>query len=260
MSRAVLPALRERVQGPVDGPGAPRVEEDNGVRCLRFDGTAVQSAMRLADPFALDLAYTRAMMGFLLFAADPDHILAVGLGGGSLPKFCYRELPQSRITAVEINPEVIALRDHFLIPPDDGRFRVVQADGAEYLARDDLEAEVIVVDGYDHDGLPDCLCSPAFYSNCWRALGTPGVLVVNLWGSEPNRALHLERLNGIFGGRVWWSRPRGSRNLIVYAVKNERYFPQWSRLMSRALALDGRYRLDLARVVHDLRRRPDPDG
>ena len=34
----------------------------------------------------------------------------IGLGGGSLVRFCHRHLPHSRMTVVEINPAVVALR------------------------------------------------------------------------------------------------------------------------------------------------------
>jgi len=33
-------------------------------------------------------------------------------------------------------------------------------------------------------------------------------------------------LRGIFDGRVWWSKPRNSSNLIVFAVKNDHFNPQ----------------------------------
>ena len=59
---------------------------------------------------------------------------------------------------------------------------------------------------------------------------------------------------------MWWSKPRDSSNLIVFAVKNEHFYPQWSRLMSKAQTLDKRYRLDLLWVVNNMRRREDPDG
>jgi hypothetical protein len=39
--------------------------------------------MRLKEPYALDLEYTRAMMGFLLFRREPSDIALIGLGGGS---------------------------------------------------------------------------------------------------------------------------------------------------------------------------------
>ena len=45
--------------------------------------------------------------------------------------------------------------------------------------------------------------------------------------------------------RKWWNKPRDSSNLIVFAVKNEHFYPQWSRLMSKAKTLGRRYRLDL---------------
>jgi spermidine synthase len=248
------------VQILVDGWGKPSVCDEDGVRSLHFSGGAVQSSMRVSAPYELDLSYTRTMMGFLLFNAEPQHILLVGLGGGSLSKYCYRQFPQARITTLEINPDVIALRDDFLVPPEDERFQVVQADASDYLARSDVLADVILLDGYDAEGLPHCLCTESFYANCWRALTAQGVLVANLWGGEPDRGVYLNRLRAIFDGRVWWSKPSDSSNLIVFAVKDMLFYPQWSRLMWKAQTLGKRYRLDLTWVVNNMRRREDPDG
>src|SRR5438270_10265377 len=92
---------------------------DSGLqRRLQFDLYTVQSAMHRQHPDRLILAYTRKMMACLLFNRTPARILLLGLGGGSLAKFCYRHLPDSSITAVELNPDVIALREEFHIPPD----------------------------------------------------------------------------------------------------------------------------------------------
>jgi spermidine synthase len=259
MTKRILPALRHVVQILVDGQDKPRVLDGERVRSLHFNAGVVQSSMRLSEPFELDLSYTRAMMGFQLFNTMPHDILLVGLGGGSLSKYCYRRFSQARVTTLEINPDVIALRDQFLIPADDDRFRIVQANACDYIARDDIQADIILVDGYDAAGLPACLCSEPFYAHCWKALATNGVLVVNLWGGEPNRTVYLDRLKRIFDGRVWWSRPRDSRSLIAFAIKNDRYFPQWSRLMAEARQLDARYRLDLSRVVDDMREHPSID-
>jgi spermidine synthase len=260
MTQRLRPAVRNLVRVLVDRPVTPDVHDEDGVRCLRFNSGVVQSTMRLSAPFALELSYTRAMMGFLLFNAAPRDILVVGLGGGSLPKYCYRQFPQARITTLEIDPAVIALRDDFLIPPDDERFRIVQADGGDYLARSDVQTDVILLDGYDAAGLPDGLCSESFYADCRRALQPRGVLVANLWGGEPNRALYLDRLNGVFDGRVWWSRPPDSSGLIAFATSDRHFYPQWSRLLAQAQALGARHGLDLVRVVHDMRARPDPDA
>ncbi len=260
MTKDTLPALGAYSPEPEYGQGKPYIYDDAGVRRLHFDTAAVQSSMRLSDPCALDLSYTKAMMGFLLFSAEPRHILIVGLGGGSLSKYCHHQFPQARITTLEINQDVIALRDEFLIPPDGEAFQIVHADAADYLARSDIQADVILLDGYDVCGLPEDLCTQAFYSHCWRALSAEGVLVANLWGGvSPQRGVYLERLAGIFSGRVWWSRPRNSSSLIAFALKNKRYYPQWTRLMLKAQKLGERYQLDLPGVAKDMRLRPDPD-
>jgi len=75
--------------------------------------------MRLDDPDALCLAYTRKMMAFLLFNSGPRRMLQLGLGGGSLAKFCYRHLPDALITVLEIDSHVLALREEFRVPLDD---------------------------------------------------------------------------------------------------------------------------------------------
>ncbi|MBS4095310.1 MAG: fused MFS/spermidine synthase [Sulfuricella sp.] len=230
----------------------PYVYEDKAVRSLYFSCVAVQSSMSLADPYALELGYTKTMMGFLLFNADPRHILLVGLGGGSLSKYCYQRFPNARITTVEIDPEVIALRDEFLIPRDDERFRIIHADAAEYLASADVAADVILLDGFDATGLPDCLCSEAFYTDCWRALGENGVLVANLWSGNLGHMDYLNRLDAIFGNRVWCSRASDSCNQIAFAIKGENGFPHWYALKARGQTLDEQYRLDLSWVVRNL--------
>ena len=106
----------------------PFVYENLTSKALLFSICEIQSRMRLEDPYALDLEYTRTMMGFLLFQPDPKQIAMIGLGGGSLAKFCHRHLPRARIQVVEINPHVISLRDEFHVPPDDERFRVIHGD------------------------------------------------------------------------------------------------------------------------------------
>ena len=61
------------------------VSDERGVRSLHVGGEAIQSAMRLADPFALALDYTRCMMAFLLFHPEPRRALMIGLGEARCP-------------------------------------------------------------------------------------------------------------------------------------------------------------------------------
>ena len=100
------PGTRVRVLEPTEAASAvlcqrlmsgtydkPFLVEDGKHRalCFTIDGS-VQSEMRIDDPDALVNEYTRKMMGFLLFCPEPRRVLMIGLGGGSLVKFCSRHL------------------------------------------------------------------------------------------------------------------------------------------------------------------------
>ncbi len=113
-----LPFLGLRAASSAEVVDKPIVLETEHLVSLCFDGRGMQSTMLREAPDALALGYTRTMMGFLLFQPEPACVGLIGLGGGSLVKYCYRNLPNTHLTAIEINPEVIALRDRFHVPPD----------------------------------------------------------------------------------------------------------------------------------------------
>jgi spermidine synthase len=208
--------------------------------------------MRKDAPFDLEVSYTQTMMAFLLLHPAPRDILIIGLGGGSLPKYCYRHLPNSRITTVEINKEVIALRDQFAIPPDDERFRVVHADGADYLAGRWNSADVIMLDGYDAEGIPASLASQCFFDQCALALREHGVLVANLCESDARLGVYVSRLRAAFDQRVMKVRAECDRNKIVFALKYER-MPQVRMLRDRATELEGRHRINFSSMAAQMR-------
>jgi spermidine synthase len=200
----------------------PLVRTEGDRRTLEFTPGDIQSEMRLSRPSALVLAYARAMMCFALFVPRPRHILMVGLGGGSMARFCYRHFPQARITVLELRADVIALRDQFMVPPDDARFRVVHADAAEWMARAAAEnkaiAEVIVVDGFDEAGLPPALSGPAFYGHCRSLLLPGGVLAANVFTYDPRHDAVLAALAAAFDGRICRLDKAAGNNRIVFAV------------------------------------------
>lgn len=197
----------------------PFVYDGLNSKALHFSISEIQSRMQLEDPHALDLAYTRTMMGFLLFNPEPQNIAMIGLGGGSLAKFCHRYLPQARIQVVEINPHVIALRDEFCVPPDDERFRVVRADGAQYVRYRATRCDVLIADGFDSQGLPSRLCSPRFYNDCFEMLQPGGIMVVNLHCGHPRYDTYLERIRRSFNDAVLVVNDADLSNSVVFACK-----------------------------------------
>lgn len=203
----------------------PFVYESLRCKALHFSIGEIQSRMQIQDPHALDLEYTQTMMGFLLFNPAPRSIAMIGLGGGSLAKFCYRHLPQARIQVVEINPHVIALRDEFQVPPNDERFTVIRGDGAQFVRLRATRPDVLMVDAFDLQGLPARLCSQRFYDDCADMLQPNGIMVVNLHCGHANHDRHLERIRRSFSDVVLVIDDGELSNSIVFARKGHGFDP-----------------------------------
>ncbi len=212
----------------------PFVREYEDMLSLHFNADTLQSMMSLNTPSSLEVPYTVTMMGFLLAKPNPVHILMIGLGGGSLPKFCHQHLHQAAVTVVEINPEVIALRERFQIPQDDDRFSVVCADGACFVREAKPEFDVVLVDGFDAQGQAPQLCTEAFYEDCSRTLMRKGVLVANLDNDHPAHDVFVDRIQKTFRGNCVEIRAHGSNNSILFAGKD---IPMSGRGMSLSWTL-----------------------
>ena len=230
------------------------VTERFGVRSLHIGSDTIQSSMRLARPMDLELAYTRSMMGFLLFNDSPGRVLMIGLGGGSLAKFIYHRMPAARIEVIEVNPQVVAVaRSHFHVPADDARLVVRTTDGAEWISRPGAAADAVIVDGYDGESQVTELSSQPFYEACRVRLADRGVLVVNLWGSDRRFNDYLQRIESAFPAGTLCLPAEKPGNIIVFAFRDSPGSPRWDDLAARARVLEARYGLEFGRFVSGLR-------
>lgn len=236
--------------------GKPFIIEDGQTRRLHFSLDLIQSGMRIDDPYALEFAYTRKMMAFLLFVPNPEHVLMVGLGGGSLAKFCHRHLPGARLTVVEVNPDVIALRAEFQVP-EDKRLSIIQADAAEYLPASEGDTDVLLLDGFDSKGIAPTFLNRDFYQAARRRLRPGGMLVANFAESRKYWSRHLALLNEVFAGCVHWGTVPGGDNHIAFAFAEAGCALDWGRLEQRAEALTDQFPLNFAALLYSLREGAD---
>jgi spermidine synthase len=228
------------------------VSESGGVRLLHLGGHAIQSAIRLASPDRLELAYTRAMMAFLLFAPAPRELLMIGLGGGSIARFAHGQLPRTRVTVVEINPEVVAAaRGFFGLPTDDARVKVLVADGAAYVPSRRAAFDVLLLDAFEDGRSVRALATQAFYDACRDALRPDGILVVNFIADEPRFGAYLARIEQAFGGKVLCLPAEDRVNMIVLGLTGRATRIPIAPLRRSARALKRRYDLPFERFVRD---------
>jgi len=233
-------------------PSSIAVSDARGLRTLHVGGEAIQSSMRIDDPFALALDYTRCMMAFLLFHPEPQEALMIGLGGGSLAKFFHRQLRRTRVRVVEVDERIIhAARQHFALPPDDGRLTVSLGDGAEALSPECCD--VLVVDAYHDEHHVPQLASGEFYDGAFIALRDPGVMVINYMDDDRLFDQYLQRLELAFGGAVLAMPALYDPNILVFALKGMPAEVAWRELRARAERLEARYGLPFTRYLPRLR-------
>jgi spermidine synthase len=184
----------------------PSMSESDGIRYLHFCTEWVQGAMRVSKPAELVLTYTAQMMAWLLFLAprQDDTVAVLGLGAGSLTRFCLKHMTGEVVT-VEWNPRVTAICQMYFRLPGLDRAPVVHADAAEWVA-DPVQtgrACAMMVDLYDAHARGPVRDSVVFYRDCRRVLTEEaGVLTVNLFGNHESFPRNIDNLHQAFAGRV----------------------------------------------------------
>ena len=166
------------------------VYEEAGTRCLCFTRQCAigrQSCMQLSQPEKLVFDYTHMMMAALLMNPHPDRVLIIGLGGGSLPRALAGLLPAARIDVVEIDPAVVRVaRDYFLFKAD-ANTQVFEEDGRAFVRRAQRtgrQYDLIMLDAYDHEYIPEHLLTREFLSEVRALLKAGGVVAANTFSAS----------------------------------------------------------------------------
>jgi spermidine synthase len=231
------------------------VSEQAGIRYLHFSADWIQGAMRVAQPNALELAYTRDMMAGLLLREQPwpRNTLLIGLGAGSLAKFIYHRLPATKITVVEIESQVeIIARLHFSLPDDSSRLSVLIDDGARFMSQAGECYDYILIDGFDKNGRAGVLDTEPFYLACRARLTADGLLSVNLLGRNRGFAASEERIAAAFDHRAIFLPSGNSGNAIAFARGDTPVDATIEELSCRAEAIRRQTGLDLMPTVYRL--------
>ena len=251
-----MPKYLQPVDPRFSQPGHPpaTIDEFEGVRFLHLGSSWVQGAMRLSKPDAIELEYVQMMMMWTLFLQAPRHIVQLGLGSAALTKFCYQRFPGARVTAVELNPNVIAIcRALFGLPEDDARLDVREMNALDFVLdrANHGTADVLQVDLYDQDARGPVLDTPEFYRGCHDCLKDGGIMTANVFGDLGNYDKNLLAMQDVFDAVVWLPEVHDA-NIVVLAFKNA---PQldFSVLYERAANIKRRWNLPAKNWVNGLK-------
>jgi spermidine synthase len=237
------------------------IAEQDGLRTLHLGDTPwVQGAMLVREPRRIVLEYVQRMMAWMLWRDSAElargHAVQLGLGAGAITRFCHQVLRMDRVSAVELNPAVIAACHHgFRLPDDDARLSVLERDAMAWVDDEaNLQAaQVLNVDLYDHEAAAPVLDSAAFYAACRGVLAHGGVMSVNLFGRAASFERSAANIAAAFGrDQVWSLRPTREGNTVVIAARGVAV-PAREVLSARAANIERRYSLPAGKWLRMVR-------
>lgn len=147
----------------------------------RLDGRSVNhSRGGLADVLAG--AFERIELGRV------ESLLMLGFGAGSAIEILRRQHAlDPRVTAVEIDPEVVEIARRWFGYARDTRVEFVVADAASWVREARAPHELVVVDAFIEDRVPPSMQTEAFAADVARCVAPGGWLLFNCMVDDPQR-------------------------------------------------------------------------
>jgi len=231
--------------------GNLEVWQKDSVRSLYIrDKKAIQSQLDMAKKEKLLLPHTRAMMSFLLFKPEPQSVLLFGLGGGGIIHFLCHWFPELKIVVVDINEKVVDIGKKYFALSATPLVSIEIADAATYIKNTKQEnINVILVDVHNGDCLPDFLYDHAFMAQCFHALSSGGVLVINvLINNEQDFTDILIALREIFIDVSLCMAFKNQRNILLFAFKTPGVL-DINQLRARAIQCQKKYGIEFEEFI-----------
>jgi len=126
-------------------------------------------------------AWDAITAGVLSAPGPVTSILLLGLGGGTCLRQLRHFVPEARITAVEIDSEMISLARKYM-KLDDLNITVIEQDAFEFVSKRDPKADIVIDDLYHARGedveRPKAI-TPHYLEACRNHLHSKGSLVMN---------------------------------------------------------------------------------
>jgi spermidine synthase len=233
------------------------VTEDSTRRCMRFTLTnrnsgQNQSCRFLDDHDKLVFPYAKMVLSSLMIQDNPQRILILGLGGGTLVHSYSTLFPEAEIIIVEIDEAVVKVAKDYFDFRETPRIRVETVDGRVYVKRAALRNEkfdLVILDAFNGEYIPEHLMTREFLEEVKQLLPAHGMVVANTFSTSRLYDAESATYASVFGP-LFNIRQFGTGNRVLIASMQE--LPTLEVLQERAVALQPR----LERFDMDVREYP----
>jgi spermidine synthase len=157
-----------------------------------------ESAVNLADSDDLPMLYARVVGLAAIYPQEVKRVLVLGLGGGAVPLYLARFLPDATVDSVEVDPGVIEAAKKYFGLRETERFHLIEGDGRLYLNRHSEKYDVIVLDAFSGSYIPFHMMTKEFYQLVREHLAPHGVVAINILPSVKLYDSNVRTLKQVF--------------------------------------------------------------
>ena len=242
------------------------VREQDDRRCLLFTvrrSNRNQSCIDLENPDRLVFPYVRMMFSGLLVNPEPERILMVGLGGGSIPRTFHDLNPDAQQDLVEIDEAVVGVAERFFMFTPNERMRVHVRDARVFVKRALARGQTydyVMLDAFTGEYIPEHLLTREFLEEVRGILAPGGVLVANTFSSSRLYDHETATYKAVFEHLAEVTLPT-SLNRILVAYDGE--WPAATLIDERAAVLGaamGRFGVDMQALAAHMTRELEYDA
>src|SRR5580704_14796994 len=211
-----------------------------------------ESEVNLADPDDLPLLYSRAMTIATVYPPEIKRVLMLGLGGGAIPTYLGRFLPEATIDTVEVDPGVIDVAKKYFGIRETSMSHLHESDGRVFLNRHSGPYDLIIVDTFSGSYIPFHLMTKEFYQLVRDRLAPKGVAAFNIFPVARLYESNVRTLKLVFEGiDLYNSGEESVDDESVTVIGRRDPSPDAETLAQRAAAAQSRYkfRFDVSQLV-----------
>jgi spermidine synthase len=200
----------------------------------------------LRRPYELLIDYTRYMFLSYVFRPQPERVLIVGLGGGSMIHFLKHYDKNVKVDVAEIDQKIVQIADKYFDVRTGGNVKIINTDASEYLMHPtEHRYDVIYLDAFlkpsdetDSTGVPVRLKTILFYKEMQKRLKPDGLAVFNI---NPHQTIDedIGRIREAFAQTYVFRLPDFGGTVVVASLAPARM--QFRALLEEAAKLDHRF-------------------
>ncbi|MFP6809103.1 MAG: fused MFS/spermidine synthase [Pseudomonadales bacterium] len=220
-----------------------QVKESSSRRCLVFAvrrGDRNQTCINLRHPDRVVFPYARMTFAGLLLNSEPESILIVGLGGGTIPTILSQLYPETIIHIVEIDAAVARVAKEYFDFVETGNVKVFVQDARVNIKRAKLKKlkyDMVILDAFTGDYIPEHLMTVEFLQEIKSILTADGVLVANTFSTSKLYDHESVTYQKVYGEFFNFKMPITGNRVIVASLEP---LPNNKLLKDRANQLAGK--------------------